>query len=502
MKHTIYKNLSNLKRLLQIISNEKKDAALLLECIDKIKNSYTNRDFINMALDLRKLAEGGAKLLLENYYQEKGRSKEVSMEGLNTALGEFKKSLMDEDKANTIEILRKYFHAAGSHCNKAAHHGIKKYDETEIVLIINTIEFIFISITKWFNISIIQEISESTQKYKTLGNIFTKMIPIFPYRKNYEIFSEHIKFKYDVNNIFTTELYESEYNTIDKYINSKDTVYNEAKPSLIDFDIKRNEEEGISYIELVLGINGYHDFLTINRNLDFLDGGQLRLKISNSSLHDLMKMNIPKSLGVSSILVTNDRHIFLQKRNKSEVASNMNHVSIAEGLCVHKSYNEFVKKTPNKRGQFIKDNNIKEALLRGIEEEIGVIATDISDLEILSIYFDEELMQPIFQTTAYVNKRKNEIEEYIKSARGIDTVGEIKELIFCKNNEDDILKKFKESLNEGYVWSTHAVINLISYLEYIGGNDNLIEHVNNYFEEETLFSLGKQNFIETLQQDK
>ena len=52
------------------------------------------------------------------------------------------------------------------------------------------------------------------------------------------------KIKYDVNNIYETELYEDGYKLIKHYIDSKETVYNEAKPSLINYDINSNEEDG------------------------------------------------------------------------------------------------------------------------------------------------------------------------------------------------------------------------------------------------------------------
>lgn len=495
MKHDVYKKISELRFIMKILNNAIPQTEKFMELVEKLEPDYSSRDYISFVNNIRKLCEGSVKTLLGNYNTEKAMNK------LLEDLDELRKGepySKDHLKSDDLLILSNYLRPMGSHCNKSAHQSSKEYNELEIDLLLSVMKFVLLNILKFFDIKENVDNDEYAYKYKHLGNILTKMIPIFPCRKNYEISSEDICFKYDVMEIFSDSSYYYEFETINEYILSKSTVYNEAKPMLLDYDIKRSEEDDRYYIEMNLGICGYHDFLAINRNLDVLGNGSIRQKISNASLSELMAMNVPKSLGISSILITKDDFVVFQKRNKSEVASNMYHVTVAEGLSVSKSYNDFIEMNKNKRKNSIVDTNIKNALLRGIKEEIGLEENSISDMNILSIYFDEELMQPIFQSCAYIKLTKNELESLRLAAKGIDTLCEIKEFIYVKNDEEPMVHYLKETVENEGVWSTHAIINLISYLEFISEKETLVYLVNRYFTDEFLFSLGRQNFIETL----
>jgi Effector-associated domain 11 len=344
------------------------------------------------------------------------------------------------------------------------------------------------------------------QNFKEFGNIKTKMLPIFPYKKDKPLKIENVLFDYHLNEIYDKSNHPHFYKEIESHILRKATIYNEAKPSLLDYNITFSEEQKEYFIEMELGICGYVDFLSVSRNLDvvFIEGGlktTIRKKLQDKDIDkDPINPlnNVPKQLGVSSIVLTSDNYIVLQKRQKSEVASKMFHVSIAEGLQAYPSYDDYLKINDSQKNYKITDKTLSLALYRGLEEELGLENRDIKELELLSIYFDYELQQPIFQTCSYLNITSKELEKYYSSYKGRDTLSEIKRLDFIPYNIDKILLYFYQTSQEG-VWSSHAVINIISFIEkHFGAIHTVNKVINKYFIKPKEFYLGEQNYVEII----
>lgn len=345
-----------------------------------------------------------------------------------------------------------------------------------------------------------------SKDFKIFGRFRTKMIPIFPYKKENMLRIENILFDYYPEKIYSANHYPQFYNEIVKHVNNKDTIYNEAKPHLLDYNIAFSEETQSHYIEMELGICGYIDFLAVSRNLDveYLDQGikrTIRQSLVNNGVDkdpsdDLN--NVPKQLGVSSIVVTSDNYIVLQKRQKSEVASKMYHVSIAEGLQVFPSYSEFLALDKSEQQFRIVDKDLSFALYRGMEEELGIEEKEVNELELLSIYYDYELQQPIFQTSVLLNISSVELSKYYDQFKGRDTLAEIGRLDFIPNRLDDLLLYFYRTNQEGK-WSSHAVINIISFIEkHYGSYKKIEKHLNKYFTRDIEFYLGDQKYIESI----
>lgn len=350
----------------------------------------------------------------------------------------------------------------------------------------------------------IQKNFSVSKEFKQLGNIKTKMIPIFPYLEENPLKIENVVFDYYTDNIYNKNNYNQFYSAINKYIADKKTIYNEAKPNLLDYNIVFREEDKQHYIELELGICGYIDFLAVNRNLDsqFIENSNQtsikeklqRLKVDKDPTSS--RNDVPKQLGVSSIVITKDNYVVFQKRQKSEIASKMFHVSIAEGLQVYSSYKDFLDIEQSNRYHSIIDRSLSTALYRGLYEELGVETSEVNKLELLSIYFDYELQQPIFQTSSYLNISSSELSQYFKNSKGRDTLSEINKLNFIPNKLNDILLHVSTMEKKGK-WSSHAIINIISFIErYYGNEIKLKTTLDKYFPNISNFYLGKQKYIE------
>jgi hypothetical protein len=197
-------------------------------------------------------------------------------------------------------------------------------------------------------------------------------------------------------------------------------------------------------------------------------------------------------------VITKDGYLVLQKRQKSEVASKMYHVSIAEGLQAYPSYDRYVNMHNNDRQFRIVDKDLSFALYRGLDEELGIEEKDVESIELLSIYYDYELQQPIFQTVSRLNIDSEQLKQYYNQSKGRDTLAEIGRLDFVANNLDDLLFYFYRTNQDGK-WSSHAVINIISFIERFFGNSKELErNLTKYFDKELEFYLGEQRYVEAL----
>ncbi len=340
---------------------------------------------------------------------------------------------------------------------------------------------------------------EISNSFKNLGNIKTKMLPIYPVNNNFPLHYKNINFKYNVENIYENSKYQYLYKKTEEYVKNKKTIYNEATPNLLDYEITRNGERNEYFIDLEFGIQSYIDFLTLNRNIDTVIEKRKTIKefLETENIDfNFLQNNLPKLVGLTSILVTSDNKLVFQKRKKSVIASNMFHVSIAEGLQIFPSYHDFLKLNNIQRQQSIVDKDIETAVYRGYNEELGLTKDEITELQLLSIYYDYELQQPIFQTLALTKLNSQQIYNYFVNAKGIDTIAEIGSIEFIKNElEDILLYMINTSINDK--WSSHAIINIISYIESVFSNESrTIETVNKYFKKIKLYDLGKQNFLE------
>ena len=74
----------------------------------------------------------------------------------------------------------------------------------------------------------------------------------------------------------------------------------------------------------------------------------------------------------------------------------MFHVSIAEGLQIFPSYNDFLKLNNIQRQQSIVDKDIETAVYRGYNEELGITKDEITELQLLSIYYDTSVILEVF----------------------------------------------------------------------------------------------------------
>lgn len=348
--------------------------------------------------------------------------------------------------------------------------------------------------------------SSIEQEFKTFGNLKTKMLPIFPYKREKPLKIENVIFDYYPTKVFDKNDYPFFYSEIENHVSGKKTIYNEAKPHLLDYKTTFSEEEQEHFMEIELGICGYLDFLSVSRNLD----STVNIKGLNTTIRKMLvdldvdkdptdeNNKVPKQLGVSSIVVTSDNYVVLQKRQKSEVASKMYHVSIAEGLQAYPSYKGFLNLENSEKKFSITDKTLGLALYRGLEEELGIDDEDVKNLELLSIYFDYELQQPIFQTCTYLGITSEKLKQYYKSMKGRDTLAEVKRLDFIPFSLDEILLYLYQTTQEGR-WSSHAIINIISFLERnFGSEKKLKPSLNKYFRKSVEFYLGDQRYVESI----
>lgn len=134
----------------------------------------------------------------------------------------------------------------------------------------------------------------------------------------------------------------------------------------------------------------------------------------------------------------------------------------------------------------------------GNKDALPILAetSEVNKLELLSIYFDYELQQPIFQTSSYLNISSFELSQYFKNSKGRDTLSEINKLNFIPNKLNDILLHVSTMEKKGK-WSSHAIINIISFIErYYGNEIKLKTTLDKYFPNISNFYLGKQKYIE------
>ena len=346
------------------------------------------------------------------------------------------------------------------------------------------------------------------KSFKEFGNLKTKMLPIFPYKRDKPLKIENVVFDYYPDKVFDRQDYPAFFEEVEAYIRSRKTIYNEAKPHLLDYIVTFSEEEKEHFMEIQLGICGYTDFLAVSRNLDVefdLNGKTTTYRKELVQLGvdkdpTLPQNRVPKQLGVSSIILTTDNFIVLQKRQKSEVASKMYHVSIAEGLQAYPSYKDFLNLENSEKQFKITDKTLSLALYRGLDEELGIDDKDVRSLELLSMYFDYELQQPIFQTCTYLNIDSQRVNQYYQNLKGRDTLAEINQLDFVPFNLDEILLHVYQKSQEG-TWSSHAIINIISFLERHFGSENQLKNtVNKYFRKPTEYYLGPQQYIKSIRQ--
>lgn len=345
------------------------------------------------------------------------------------------------------------------------------------------------------------------KSFKNFGPFRTKMIPIFPYRKENMVHIDNVLFEYYPDKIFSPDNHPQFYGRVSNYVKDKPTIYNEAKPHLLDYNVTFSEESQSHFVELELGICGYLDFLSVSRNMDvpYLDQNKESTTIRKELIKTgadkdpgHLKNDVPKQLGVSSIVITKDGYLVLQKRQKSEVASKMYHVSIAEGLQAYPSYERYVNMHNSDRQFRIVDKDLSFALYRGLDEELGIEKKDVESIELLSIYYDYELQQPIFQTVSKLNIDSEQLKQYYNQSKGRDTLAEIGRLDFVANNVDDLLFYFYRTNQDGK-WSSHAVINIISFIErFFGDAKELERNLNKYFDKEMEFYLGEQRYVEAL----
>ena len=190
--------------------------------------------------------------------------------------------------------------------------------------------------------------------------------------------------------------------------------------------------------------------------------------------------------------------LFCKKDETSEVASKRFDVPIAEGLQLYPSYDRYLKLKTSEKQSGIIDKTLSSALYRALKEELDINDKEIQALELLSIYYDYELQQPIFQTCTYLNISSEKLRRDHIAMSGRDTLKEITRWDFVPLNLDKILLYLYEGTQEGK-WNPRAILNLISFLEKnFGSEEKLKPALNKYFSKSVEFYSGEQRFVENI----